>query len=615
MTLRQIAQRYIDAGFAVVPIPAGQKAATGSWNVTTYAADDITEGVALKCGAPSGDRVCVDCDTEAATAVAQRLLPRTACEGRKSRPSSHWWYLSPAAKHLTFKGLKNDQGKQQTIIEILATGNYALVPPTVHPSGEPREWDTEGSILDIPFDDLRLSVTAVAAACLIAEHWPGHGARHDARLALAGYLKRVGLPDGLIRETGRAIETLTNGDLNDWAAACSSTLSSTGRTTGGPKLAEHLERGREVVALLNKWFKIERATDARPLRFTPAASIAPLPVTWAWQHRVPAGTFGLLAGREGLGKSLSAISLIAQLTRGTLEGVHYGDPKSVIITASEDSWAHVLVPRLMVAGADLTKVFQVEAETPDGLADLSLPRDLAALQQAILDRGDVALILLDPLLSRLGADLDSHKDAEVRRALEPLVRLADATGVSVVGIIHVNKSQTADPLNAVMGSRAFAAVARFVLFVCQDPNDESIRLFGQAKSNLGAPQPTLTFEVKTATVTTPTGDIEQGHVVWTGEDPRTIRELLQEGQKTMTPRSANAAPTAVWLQQYLNQNGGAAESATVIAAAKAASHSERHLRQARKDLGITFHSAGFPRKTWWALPGATVNLTHLAGQP
>jgi len=70
---------------------------------------------------------------------------------------------------------------------------------------------------------------------------------------------------------------------------------------------------------------------------------------------------------------------------------------------------------------------------------------------------DAALILLDPLLSRLDSSLDSHKDAEVRIALEPLVALADRSAAAVLGLIHVNKSGGQDPLDIVMGSRAFAA--------------------------------------------------------------------------------------------------------------------------------------------------------------
>ena len=111
------------------------------------------------------------------------------------------------------------------------------------------------------------------------------------------------------------------------------------------------------------------------------------------------------------------------------------------MVATEDSWAHVIVPKLMAAGADLTRVLRVEAVAAEGFdSTLMLPQDIEALQEIII-ASDVALVIFDPLISRLDARLDTHKDAEVRRALEPLVGLAEDTGVVVLGRIYVSKSR------------------------------------------------------------------------------------------------------------------------------------------------------------------------------
>jgi hypothetical protein len=104
--------------------------------------------------------------------------------------------------------------------------------------------------------------------------------------------------------------------------------------------------------------------------------------------------------------------------------------------------------------------------------EVALARDVPALQGEV-GEVDAALILLDLLLSRLDAALDTHRDADVRQALEPLVRVADATGAAVLGLIHVNKSTSNDPLTLLMGSRAFASVSRAVLFVMTDPDDDT----------------------------------------------------------------------------------------------------------------------------------------------
>lgn len=622
MSIKAIAQELIADGWAVIPIPKGSKAATGKWNETVYGPDDFAtdEGIAAKCGAPSGDRVCVDCDDLAAVTAAEIMLPYSLVEGRPGKPDSHHWFIATGAKHVTYKHLKDDQGRENTIIELLATGQYALVPPSLHPSGEQRAWSKERPIMRIEPDYIARLVRNVAASVLLATHFPGSGARHDPRLALAGYLYRLNVEERDILHIGRAVMTIIKGDVQDWLETARTTLAKLkdqdAIVTGGPKLAELLDRGPEVIARLDKWFGKSKRTDQRALRFTSADAISLKSVDWLYDKRIPMGSLGLLAGREGLGKSLTLLDIGARITRGTLDGIYHGQPKTVLLAATEDSWEHVIAPRLTAANADLTRVIRVDVETPEGLDDLSLPVDLSALQQHITERGDVALMMLDPLISRLSGKLDTHKDAEVRRALEPLVRLADVTGMAVIGIIHVNKNVATDPLNTVMGSRAFPAVARFVLFVVEDPNDESIRLFGQPKNNLGpSNQNTLTFVVEDALVAT-TSDgkaIRAGRVNWTGHDPRSIRQILQEANDMKQPNKTGDAVR--WLRQYLEQRQGAADSKAVKTDGFAVGFSQSTLKRAAATLHIAVVSIGFPRRTWWTLPGATVNLGHLANQP
>ncbi len=177
---------------------------------------------------------------------------------------------------------------------------------------------------------------------------------------------------------------------------------------------------------------------------------------------MPLGALTLVGGREGTGKSLTVYTLGADI-RGRLVGVLEGTPRAIVVAATEDSWSHTIVPRLMAAGADLDLVYRVDVTTSESIATaLSLPRDLVAFEQTVAQVG-ATFVILDPLLSRLDGTLDSHKDADVRRALEPLVAVAERTGISIAGLIHVNKSSSDNPLTSLMASRAFAAVARTVL--------------------------------------------------------------------------------------------------------------------------------------------------------
>jgi hypothetical protein len=182
------------------------------------------------------------------------------------------------------------------------------------------------------------------------------------------------------------------------------------------------------------------APNGRRLVLTPASQITPEPVVWAWeqfgQGRIPAGSVGLFAGREGTGKSSFLIWLAAQVTRGELPGAFKGDPRPVIYVTFEDSWKFTIVPRLMAAGADLSLIYRAEVQAIDGDAySLSLPADNKLLEEAITGRR-VALVVIDPLLSAISDVLDTHVNREVRRALDPLRGLVDRTGAVIAGIAH-----------------------------------------------------------------------------------------------------------------------------------------------------------------------------------
>ena len=83
---------------------------------------------------------------------------------------------------------------------------------------------------------------------------------------------------------------------------------------------------------------------------------------------------------------------------------------------------------------------------------------------------------------------DSHKNAETRRDLQPLVDLAERTQAAVIGIHHLTKrSEGADPVDRVSGSLAFGAAPRVILLSALDPKGgaEPRGVLMRAKSNIG----------------------------------------------------------------------------------------------------------------------------------
>ncbi|MCA0437426.1 MAG: AAA family ATPase [Actinobacteria bacterium] len=340
----------------------------------------------------------------------------------------------------------------------------------------------------------------------------------------------------------------------------------------------------------------------RTVTLTPASAFTPRPVRWLWEGRLALATMGLLSGREGIGKSTLAYWLAARVTRGELPGDRLGQPGAVLVSAMEDSWEHTIVPRLIAANADLDKVFRIDVtNSNDDPVGLMLPRDNSELEKHALDVG-AALLLFDPLTSRLG-ELDTHRDAEVRKGLEPIVRIADRCGFAILGLIHHNKSGSSDPLHLVTGSRAFTAVARSVHTCIVDPDDENRCLFGTPKNNLGrANLPTLAYTVASHRVDTSDGPIYTGRIEW-GESisGQSISDCMKRANATDDERSA-VSEAAGWVRDYLETNGGIARSIDVKNEGRKAGHSERTIQRARERLRLTSRSTGYPRVTYWELP-------------
>jgi hypothetical protein len=93
--------------------------------------------------------------------------------------------------------------------------------------------------------------------------------------------------------------------------------------------------------------------------------------------------------------------------------------------SGEDDPSDTLVPRLIAAGADLQRVSFVGDYKEGGKTRSFDPaRDMELLRDAIKGAGGVELLIVDPVVSAVAGD--SHKNTEVRRALQPLVDLASA---------------------------------------------------------------------------------------------------------------------------------------------------------------------------------------------
>lgn len=200
----QAARKYTLRGWRVIPIDLGSKRPLiRNWQNLLLEVDELSEhfdepkNVGVLLGAPSRELVDVDLDCEEAIGLASFFLPKTnRIHGRKSKRSSHYWYYAEFPKRME---KFNDIDGTTCLLEVRGTGHQTLVPPSVHPCGERLRWEVKGKVRRVRIKKLSRAVHKLAAATLLARHWPNAGCRNDAALALAGVLSEPAGPPKSIR--------------------------------------------------------------------------------------------------------------------------------------------------------------------------------------------------------------------------------------------------------------------------------------------------------------------------------------------------------------------------------------------------------------------------------
>ncbi len=215
------------------------------------------------------------------------------------------------------------------------------------------------------------------------------------------------------------------------------------------------------------------------------AKVKPLKVEWLIPNRIPKRFLTVFAGRTAVGKSFVAHDLIARLTTGSEipdgRGLCF-DPGGALIIG-EDSAEYVLAPRLIAAGADMTRI---NTMTWDAMAKYSLS-DIGMLDQACSEvPGGVSLIMIDPPTNFL-KNINENRNDDVRQLIMNVVAWCFTKDLAFIFVLHTNKAggKGLEALARVMGSVAWTTTARIAHSFTMDPDDASRCLWVPMKSNIG----------------------------------------------------------------------------------------------------------------------------------
>lgn len=342
------------------------------------------------------------------------------------------------------------------------------------------------------------------------------------------------------------------------------------------------------------------AEVARKVILTSAADLQPEAIRWLWHGWLALGKFHLLAGAPGVGKTTLTMAMAATVSMGGRwpDGSRC-EPGKVLIWSGEDDPADTLLPRLMAAGANRQNCHFISGVEQKGQSSpFSLARDMPILKAAVQQLGGIRLLIVDPVAGAVTGD--SHKGNEVRNGLQPLVDFAAACDCAVLGITHFGKGgQGADPTSRVLGSVAFAAVARVVLVAAKtkDAEGKPARVIARSKGNVTPDDGGYHYHLEQVRIE---GSIDATTILWGEKVEGTARELLADPDAG-DDEEGDVADAASMLGQLLVADCWTpAKDATKELID--AGFTKKQVRNARKKLGVISKKSGMQGGWYWRLP-------------
>jgi putative DNA primase/helicase len=414
----------------------------------------------------------------------------------------------------------------------------------------------------------------------------------------------------------RVVKSLQKGDRRERKMALIVGRCRSGERCGSPdcpvcarrrRRRAQRERGAQGMSL-----QVDRASPS--VIMTRATDIAPGKVEWLWPGRISLGKLSVIAGNPDLGKSQLAAFMAATVSTGGEWPCQEGRAPlgMVIMLTAEDDARDTIVPRLVVAGADLSRIQLLDINAANnGGRPFSLALDAQMLEEKIRRFADVRLIVVDPIAAFL------KTTAAQRAAAASLQKLAANLGAAVVAVSHLAKTTRTNALAQVTGSLGLVAVARAVFIVAQEKGTDR-RLFLPAKNNLAGAGCGLAYYIERKMM--PEG-IASSAVVWDGSP------IMISADEALASDAAGTKlrPALTDAEDFLRVllASGPVPSKAVKSEASGAGVSASSLRRAAEVLGVKSYRTGgiAGAGNWhWALPhesapddGTARAVTNTAG--
>jgi hypothetical protein len=301
------------------------------------------------------------------------------------------------------------------------------------------------------------------------------------------------------------------------------------------------------------------------------SSVEAQPVPWLWRPYLAYGMINMLSGEPGCGKTFLALAFAAALTTGRIP--YLGEPcrpHDVVYLSIENDPEYVVRPRFDRLEGDVNRLHllqgAVTGEGPKARREGVRLSDIPLLDSA-LKQTNARFLVVDPIQSYLGGEVDMHRSNETRPILDGLAALARKYRTCMLILRHFAKSTTGSAINRGLGSIDLTGAARTELHAGKRDQQWAVV---HAKTNIGPMGESIGYEIR--------NDIFR----WTGPTSITANDLASSG---MAEEDRDAISEAA---QYLDDTlkGGAKTAGEIFAEAKDMGFSNATIRRAKLRIGV-----------------------------
>lgn len=469
----------------------------------------------------------------------------------------HLYFLWPGGAEV-----RNSQSRIAPGLDIRGQGGYVVAPPSLHQSGdcylvhESANLPTQCPEWLLSFTQASRDVRAghsAPAACALGNPPIGKGQRTNRLVSLAGTMHKKGM-------TPAAIE----------AALLVENESFSSPLPGGKVTAI----AHDIPARYPNIASEERP-DLKPALLC-LADVEPRTVDWLWEPFIPARMLSIISGDPGTGKSFVALSIAADLSRGRLRDGRIVESASTLYLTVENPTAEVMRPRFDSLGGDPKKLHLIPGPVSLG--------DVDALDTAVAEI-DAKLVVVDPLQSYLGANVDLHRSNETRPIMDGLARLAEKRGCAILLLRHLSKQSGGKAIHRGIGSIDLTGAVRSEMLAGSLPDDPNSRALVHIKSNVGRMGDSLGYS------------ISDGIFAWTGTSTITAADLLAAPSG---PGDRKLGEAVQWLAEQLRE--GSKEQKLIREMAENAGLAWATVRRAKTVLRVRSHKSRMSGPWMWRLP-------------